>query len=284
MADLKIDVFNSGYLRVPSAIPVWPDGQQATWPASTATLISGERDGVLVDALATKAQGQQLADWLAKTGKEVTDVYITHAHADHFFGLNTILEQYPDARAVALPDLVPLYAEQVTPEWMEIWSRFFPEQVPDDPSVPVGLDAPELEVEGHTLRVLKLGQSDVADSTAVHIPELDTVLPGDVIYNGIHLWMYQSDHAKRMDWIETVNEVEKLGAKTIVAGHTDPGAPDNDAARLIDASRQYIHDYDETVAASGSGNEVVSKMTARYPDLGNPYTLWLAAYTASYDD
>jgi len=33
-----------------------------------------------------------------------------------------------------------------------------------------------------------------------------------------------------------------------------------------------------------SGEEVVSKMTATYPDLGNPYTLWLAAYTQSYGD
>jgi isopropylmalate/homocitrate/citramalate synthase len=48
--------------------------------------------------------------------------------------------------------------------------------------------------------------------------------------------MYQSDHAQRMDWIETVNEVEKLGVKTIIAGHTDPEAPDNDAARLIEAA------------------------------------------------
>jgi hypothetical protein len=32
------------------------------------------------------------------------------------------------------------------------------------------------------------------------------------------------------------------------------------------------------------GEEVVAKMTAKYPDLGNPYTLWLAAYTQSYVD
>jgi glyoxylase-like metal-dependent hydrolase (beta-lactamase superfamily II) len=150
--------------------------------------------------------------------------------------------------------------------------------------VPVALDKPELEVEGHTLHVLKLGQSDVADSTAVHVPELDTLLPGDVIYNGIHLWMYQSDHGQRMDWIETVNEVEKLGVKTIIAGHTDPAAPDNDAARLIEATRQYVHDFDEAVASSSGGEDVVSKMAAKYPELGNPYTLWLAAYTQSYED
>jgi hypothetical protein len=96
--------------------------------------------------------------------------------------------------------------------------------------------------------------------------------------------MYQSDHAQRMDWIETVNEVEKVGVKTIIAGHTDPAAPDNDAARLIEATRQYIYDFDEAFASSSGGEEVVSKMTAKYPDLGNPYTLWLAAYTQPYGD
>jgi hypothetical protein len=44
----------------------------------------------------------------------------------------------------------------------------------------------------------------------------------------------------RMDWVETMNAVEKLGVKTFIAGHTDPAAPDNDAARLIEATRQYI--------------------------------------------
>ena len=284
MGVLNLDVFNSGYRLVPSLIPAWPDGRQATFAASTATLISGERDGVLVDALVTKGESQALADWLATSGKQLTEVYVTHAHGDHFFGLNTGLDRFPNARAAALPELVPSLAEQTTPEWMQIWNGFFPDQLFENPAVPVALDKPELEVEGRTLRVLKLGQSDVADSTAVHVPELDTLLPGDVVYNGIHLWMYQSDHAQRMDWIETVNEVEKLGVKTIIAGHTDPGAPDNDAARLIEANRQYIYDYDEGVASSRSGEKVVAKMTAKYPDLGNAYTLWLAAYTQPYGD
>jgi hypothetical protein len=96
--------------------------------------------------------------------------------------------------------------------------------------------------------------------------------------------MYQSDHAQRMDWIETVNEDEKLGVKRIIAGHTDPAAPDNDAARLIEATRQYVYDFDEAVTSSSGGEEVVSKMASEYPDLGNPYTLWLAAYTQPYGD
>lgn len=120
-------------------------------------MISGEHDGVLVDALATKSESQELADWLATTGKNLTEAYITHAHGDHFFGLNTVLDKFPKARAVALPELVPLLAEQTTPEWTQIWDSLFPDQLFDKPLVPVALDKPELEVEGHTLHVLKLG-------------------------------------------------------------------------------------------------------------------------------
>ena len=53
---------------------------------------------------------------------------------------------------------------------MQIWNSFFPDQLFEKPAVPVALDKPELEVEGHTLHVRKLGQSDVADSTAVARP------------------------------------------------------------------------------------------------------------------
>ena len=87
-----------------------------------------------------------------------------------------------------------------------------------------------------------------------------------------------------MALIETVNEIEKLGVKSIVAGHTDPAVSDNEAARLIEATRQYIYDFDEAVASNGGGEELVSKITAKYPDLGNPYTSWLAAYTQPYGD
>jgi glyoxylase-like metal-dependent hydrolase (beta-lactamase superfamily II) len=102
LAGLNIDIFNTGYRPVPSAIPVWPDDRQATWPATTSTLISGERDGVLVDALVTKGESQELADWLATTGKNLTEVYITHAHGDHFFGLNTVLDKFPNRQSLHL--------------------------------------------------------------------------------------------------------------------------------------------------------------------------------------
>lgn len=82
----------------------------------------------------------------------------------------------------------------------------------------------------------------------------------------------------------TLDEVERLHPKTIIAGHSDPDAPDNDGPRLLEQTRQYIQDFDASVAECGSGDEVVARMTERYPTLGNPYTLWFAAHTQPYEE
>jgi glyoxylase-like metal-dependent hydrolase (beta-lactamase superfamily II) len=52
----------------------------------SSTLISGKHDAVLVDAFITVAQARALADWVAASGKNLTTIYATHGHGDHFFG------------------------------------------------------------------------------------------------------------------------------------------------------------------------------------------------------
>ncbi len=43
------------------------------------------------------------ADWIASTGKNLTTIYATHGHGDHFFGASILLERFPKARFVARP-------------------------------------------------------------------------------------------------------------------------------------------------------------------------------------
>ena len=47
--------------------------------------------------------GPRLADWVASKGKHLTTIYITHGHGDHWFGVGTLLERFPDARVVVTP-------------------------------------------------------------------------------------------------------------------------------------------------------------------------------------
>ena len=65
------------------------------WVPNTVTLISGEKDAVLVDVFLTIDASKQLVDWVAASGKSLTTIYITHAHGDHFFGLQPVLDRFP---------------------------------------------------------------------------------------------------------------------------------------------------------------------------------------------
>jgi hypothetical protein len=48
---------------------------------------------------------------------------------------------------------------------------------------------------------------------------------------------------------------------------------------VLDQSRRYIEDFDQTVAKSGTPPEVIDAMLAKYPAYGNRYTLFAAAFT-----
>ncbi len=83
-----------------------PFGPPLAWGPTTSTLIFGERDAVLVDALTTVAEATALADWVALHHRNLTTIYITHGHFDHYFGLAVLLARFPRARAIATPKSV----------------------------------------------------------------------------------------------------------------------------------------------------------------------------------
>jgi glyoxylase-like metal-dependent hydrolase (beta-lactamase superfamily II) len=107
-----------------------PPGElRRMWSPTTATLIYGERDAVLVDPLMTAAEGEELAGWIAATGKNLTTIFVTHAHGDHFFGAAPVLDRFPGAKMVATPEVVVGMKKQLSPAWSrpeKRWTRPHP--------------------------------------------------------------------------------------------------------------------------------------------------------------
>src|SRR6202008_4210865 len=102
---------------IPAIAPDVPPGETARpWPPISSTLISGERDAVLVDTPITVEHARPLADRVVASGKNLTTIYATHGHGDHFFGAGTILERFPHARFVARPEVTQIMREQASPE------------------------------------------------------------------------------------------------------------------------------------------------------------------------
>jgi len=129
-----------------------PGKESLLWVANSSTLISGKRDAVLVDTFLTIDQSNDLADWVAASGKNLTTIYVTHAHGDHFFGLKILLDRFPHAKAVAMPEVVKAMSRQTTPDSLEnFWKARFPGQIPEPVVFPEVLQTNEIDLEAHAL-------------------------------------------------------------------------------------------------------------------------------------
>src|ERR1700729_133242 len=75
-------------------------GEALGFDPITSTLIFGDYDAVLVDAMTTVAEAEAFTDWVALHNRNLETVYITHAHFAHFYGLGILLDRFPSARAI----------------------------------------------------------------------------------------------------------------------------------------------------------------------------------------
>ena len=103
--------------RRASATQSTPPGRDdLKWVANTTTLVCGERDALLVDTFLSDEQTAQLADWIAASERRLSTIYITHGHPDHFFGLKLLRDRFPEARALATPQVVDAMQAALRPE------------------------------------------------------------------------------------------------------------------------------------------------------------------------
>lgn len=267
---------------VAPSIPVWtraevpPGAERRVFSPVSATLISGERDAVLVDTLMTVDQAKALGDWIAATGKNLTSIYLTHGHGDHVFGIGALQARFPAARAFALPAVIEFMRRQLEPESLDgFWKRRFPGQIPDELGTAEPLTERVLQLEGHDLVPVWLGHTDTDDTTCLHVPSLGLVVAGDAAYNDVHLLLSQSNPELRREWIASLDTIESLRPVAVVAGHKRAERPDHPV--IIEETRQYIRDFDRIAGATSMAQELYDQMLALYPHRINPGALWTSA-------
>jgi glyoxylase-like metal-dependent hydrolase (beta-lactamase superfamily II) len=266
---LGVNVFTAPEKAVVGERPR-PFGPPMAWDPITATLIFGETDAVLVDTLTTAAEAEALAAWVALHHRNLTTIYITHGHIDHFAGLSVLLQHFPDARAIATPASVELMLRQ--PPLMPFFRQLWPGQLPATLALPEPYDKDVFTLEDHEVRIIEQGRTDAVDTTSLHVPAIDLVVAGDVLYNQCHMYVADSTPESRANWITALDRLAALNPTVAVAGHKKPGAPDTPAA--IDASKRYLADFGRLRETTHSDQELYDTMTDRYPDWVSPQA-WL---------
>jgi len=242
--------------------------------AMASTLIYGEMDAVLVDTFMTAKQANDLADWVEAKSRNLTTIYITHGHGDHWFGAGTLLERFPKARLVATPNSVEVMKVNASPKVLDgAWKAGFPGQIPDNLVIADALNGNVIALEGKEMVVVELGHTDTDYTTCIHVPSIGLVVAGDAAYNDVHLYLAESNEQTRQEWITALDKIEALKPRAVVASHKRP--ENQDDPKIIEETRKYIRDFDRLVKSTSTAQELYDKMLALYPNRVNPgWALW----------
>ena len=259
-----------------------PNGAAPHWSPLSHTLVYGPRTAAVVDPPITRGQAGPLADWIAAHDRELTYIYVTHWHGDHWFGATELLRRFPRATVLAsrltLQRMRASVADGTLPP---LWTGLFPGQLDDGAATAAMAAAAEevpadgFEVDGHRLVSIEAGHSDTDDSTVLHVPSLGLVAAGDVVYNNVHQLLSETPDGGLEAWHRALDLVTALAPRHVVAGHKDVRRPD--AVADIDATHRYLDETTALLAAKPARREFFTRVLELYPERVNPYTVWLSA-------
>ena len=268
---LSYDVFIN---EPPPQDGVLPNGEPKRFSPQASTLIYGTRDAVLTDPAMTTEQARALGDWVESHGRNLTDIFITHGHGDHWFAAELLAERF-GARVVATAGTIAqMHANVATRPFL--WDKIY-DGIPPTHVTAVTVPDNRVTLEGQELVIAEVGQTDGEDSSVLHVPDLDLVVAGDVIYNGVHMYLAQTAVAGGFGpWRDAIDKVEALGPKHIVAGHQNHKL-DDDAERTIAETRQYLDDAEELLRTESSAVDFFNAQLERYPNHLGRTILWIGA-------
>lgn len=252
-----------------------PNGDRLRWNPLSTTLISGERDAVLVDPPFLTEHIQQVGDWVERSGKRLTAIYATHGHGDHWFGTGELVKRFPGAAVYATPGTIEIMHQQAGVGREQLWDVIFPGQIPATPVLAEAVPVEGFFLEGRLLRAVETGHTDTDQTSVLHVPSIGLVVAGDVAYNGIHQYIVEGGDGGFQAWIEALDQVAKLEPRAVVAGHKNVALPDDPI--ILDQTRQYLQDVIELLTDVSTAQEFYDRMIERHPSRLNLSPLWYGA-------
>jgi hypothetical protein len=271
---LKWDVFVTKRQGLTRDLP--PGKEQWMWVPTSATLIYGQRDAVLVDAMLTIEQAHALADWGCRKRQEPDYDLCYPWPRRSLLWHRRAKGSLSQRQSIATPNVVRVMQRQASPEYVaNFWNVSFPGQLPEHLVIAETLKGNVIDLEGRDLVVVKVGHTDTDHTTCLHVPSVGLVVAGDVAYNDVHPYPVESNALTRREWIAALDTIESLNPRAVIAGHKKPEKDDNPG--IVEETRQYIRDFERVAETSTTARELYDKMLALYPDRANPGSLWGSA-------
>jgi glyoxylase-like metal-dependent hydrolase (beta-lactamase superfamily II) len=223
---------------------------------SNAYLISGSTDALLFDVFMVSSEAAELAQTIEETGKSLQAVMISHAHPDHFMGLDAILDRFPSVRVVSTANVVADIRQDGPWMFSMLRSKLGPAG-PRRLIVPEPLNEPVLRLAGNDLEVVEFGECESKHMASLYIPTLKALLSADLVYNGAHLYVAEKHIAS---WLERLDELDAFAINRVSTIHPGHGAAGD--LELIRRTREYLNDFAaavQSVDAKSAQQQILTK-------------------------
>jgi glyoxylase-like metal-dependent hydrolase (beta-lactamase superfamily II) len=251
-----------------------PNGEPKGGSPVASTLIYGRDAAVLTDPAFTVDQARTIGDWVAAHDRNLTHIFITHGHGDHWFASGLLADRF-GARVVATAGTIAQMDASIALRPL-LWDKVYP-GIPPAPIIATTTPGNRFTLEGHELVMVGVGHSDTDDTSVLHVPGLGLVVAGDVIYNGAHLYLGESVLVGGLGpWRRAIDEVEALNPRHVVCGHQNRRL-DDDADRVIAETRRYLDDAAELLQTESTAVGFFNAMLERYPNHLGRTVLWAGA-------
>jgi glyoxylase-like metal-dependent hydrolase (beta-lactamase superfamily II) len=229
---------------------------------SNYTLVKGRREALLVDVPFGRADAHRLIARILDTGLKLHTIFVTQS-LDHVSSLDLLTDAFPDAAVVA-HSAVAADIKQLIPLDSDLRAEGISENATRRSIIPTALCTDHIRLEGHKLEILGPVQGGHVHATALWDPRTGTLVAGGLVFNSVFVFLGEGRPQQYAAWLDSLNYLESLSPKRVIAGRSKPGLPEG--ADAIEWTRRYINDFRTFANMAKSAAEITDMLRARNPD------------------
>ena len=231
-------------------------------------VVLGEKECLVIDTQWNRANAYRVVAEIIASGRELTQIVLSHAHPDHYFGTECFLQAFPNAKVYAMPDDIPTIEREIGGKrdyWedqpgMGTWNLA---QHPEIPMIPLEQDS--LYVEGEEVRIYQHVWGDLKYNSMAWVPSIKVLYGSDILFSQAHPFTCEVSARGRAKWkADIIRFRDEFDWDVVIPGHAKWGEPFD--GRSMDFTIAYLDATEEEIANTNTPEEFYYNMFKRFPE------------------